>query len=113
VKTQIATSVLHGMIVNGGLYIPPDIIQGRHIFLAIDNVDFAEDTAYGKRTLHATSMAIYQKVQSADKAPDIDLDDPSQTRSIKDLHHTVTELLDCPKQAAKLPCKECVHLSKK
>ena len=36
-------------------------MKNRHVFFAIDNVDFAEDTHDGKHTLHGTAMAIYQK----------------------------------------------------
>jgi hypothetical protein len=46
---------------NGRVYIPPDVVIGRRIFFAIDNVDFSEDTPNGKSTLHGTAMAIYQK----------------------------------------------------
>ena len=31
---------------------PRDIVKGRHVFFAIDNVDFAEDTPDGKRMFH-------------------------------------------------------------
>lgn len=46
---------------NGGIFIPPDVVPGRRIFFLVDNVDFAEDTPDGKRTLHGTAMAIFQK----------------------------------------------------
>jgi hypothetical protein len=58
------------MELNDGIYLPPDIIKGRHTFFAVDNVDFAEDTQDGKRTFHGTAMAIYQKRQPEDKEPD-------------------------------------------
>ena len=60
-ETQIATSVVKRMMDNDGLYLPPDFILGRYIFFAVDNVDFAEDTPDGKRTLHGTAIAIYQR----------------------------------------------------
>ena len=43
---------------------PRDIVKGRHVFFAIDNVDFAKDTPDGKRTFHGTAMAIYQRADS-------------------------------------------------
>lgn len=61
IEKQIAESVLERMAFNNELFFPPDIIDGRHVFFAVDNVDFSEDTPDGKRTLHATVMAIYQR----------------------------------------------------
>ena len=60
VETQIEASVLKRIEQNDGVYIPPDIVVGRHVFFAVDNVDFCEDTPGGKRTFHGTAMAIYQ-----------------------------------------------------
>ena len=51
---------------NGGVYLPPDIVKGRHVFFAIDNVDFAEDTHDGQRTLHGAATAIYQRKDPQD-----------------------------------------------
>ena len=51
------------------MFLPPDIVKGRHVYFAIDNIDFSEDTPDGKRTLHGTAMAIYQKVESQDEEP--------------------------------------------
>ena len=66
VEAQIEATVLERMEQNGGVYLPPDIVKGRHVFFAIDNVDFAEDTYDGQRTLHGTAMAIYQKKDPQD-----------------------------------------------
>lgn len=41
VGTQVETSVLKRMAQNEGIFPPPDIVIGRHVFLAIDEVDFA------------------------------------------------------------------------
>lgn len=54
-----------------GLFLPPDIVRGRHVFFPIDNVDFAEDTPDGKCTLHGTAMAIYQKSEPDDEKPEL------------------------------------------
>ena len=69
VESQIEKTVLQRMEKEGGMYLPPDIVKGRHVFFAIDNVDFAEDTPDGKRTLHGTAMAIYQATDLDDEQP--------------------------------------------
>ena len=71
VEAQIEASVLKGMEEKGGLFLPPDIVKGRHVFFAIDNIDFAEDTYDGRNTLHGTAMAIYQKRHPDDERPQI------------------------------------------
>ena len=71
VESQIEAHVLQHMEQCGGMYLPPDIVEGRHLFFAIDNVDFAEDTYDGKRTLHGTAMAIYQRAEPDDEKPDL------------------------------------------
>ena len=71
VESQIEASVLKRMEQKDGLFLPPDIVEGRYVFFAIDNVDFAEDTYDGQRTLHGTSMAIYQESNPNDEQPDI------------------------------------------
>lgn len=108
-EAQICSTVIERMLVNDGLYLPPDVIRGRYIFFAIDNVDFAEDTPDGKRTLHATAMAIYQRCQPEDVVPRLEVAGPALNRSLKELPGTVTGLLECPKPASK-PCNP-VHAS--
>ena len=71
VESQIEVHVLQHMEQCGGMYLLPDIEKGRHLFFAIDNVDFAEDTYDGKRTLHGTAMAIYQRTEPDDEKPDL------------------------------------------
>ena len=71
VESQIEASVLKRMEHNDGLSLPPDIVKGRHVFFAIDNIDFQEDTYDGNNTLHGTSMAIYQKCQADDEKPEL------------------------------------------
>lgn len=51
------------------MFLSPDIVKGRHVYFAIDNIDFSEDAPDGKRTLHGTAMAIYQKVGPQDEEP--------------------------------------------
>ena len=71
VEAQIESSVLKRMEESNGLFLPPDIVKGRHVFFAIDNVDFAEDAYDGRNTLHGTAMAIYQKSHVGDEIPQI------------------------------------------
>lgn len=73
VEAQIEKHTLRRMERSDGLYIPPDFVPGRHVFFAVDNVDFAEDTPDGKRTLHGTAMAIYQRKDDQDPAPELRL----------------------------------------
>ena len=69
VESQIEASVLKRMENDDGLFLPPDIVKGRHVFFATDNVDSQEDTYDGRNTLHGTSMAIYQKCHAHDEKP--------------------------------------------
>ena len=71
VEAQIESSVLKRVEESNRLFLPPDIVKGRHVFFAINNVDFAEDTYDGRNTLHGTAMAIYQKSQVGDEIPQI------------------------------------------
>ena len=102
--TQIATSVLEGMLLNHMVYIPPDIMHGRHAFFAADNFDFGEDTLDGKRTLHTTVMAIHQKCEPENQEPKLNLIGSAQIRSNNESSRSMPEeLLQCPKPAAKPP----------
>ena len=55
VEAQIEKHVVQRMERSGGIYVPPDVVPGHHVFFAVDNVDFAEDTADGKRMEHNTN----------------------------------------------------------
>ena len=66
VESQIEANVLKQVEENDGVYLPPDIVKGRHVFFAIDNVDFSEDTPDGKRTFQGTAMAVYQRSEDQD-----------------------------------------------
>ncbi|XP_048583519.1 uncharacterized protein LOC5522137 [Nematostella vectensis] len=74
VESQIESNVLQRMEENDGIYLPPDIVKGRHVFFVIDNVDFAEDTPDGKRTFHGTAMAIYQRAEAQDQKIEVHVD---------------------------------------
>lgn len=71
VESQIEASVLKHMEQNNGLFLPANIVEGRHVFFAIDNVDFAEDTYDGRCTLHGTTKATYLKCDKDDKNPEL------------------------------------------
>ena len=73
VEAQIEQCVLQRMEQNGGVFLPPNIVSGRHIFFAVDNIDFAEDTYDGQRTFHEAAMAIYQKREPDDVELDLRL----------------------------------------
>ena len=88
VEAQIEASVLKCMELNDGLYIPPDVVLGRHVFFAVDNVDFAEDTPDGKNTFHVTAMAIYQRQEAGDVAPE--LTERGSWRSVSWLNQTAS-----------------------
>ena len=61
VETQIERSAIKRMVDNNGVYLPPDIVQGRHVFFAVDNVDFAEDTIDDKMHLARDSHGYLSK----------------------------------------------------
>ena len=49
----------------------PDVVSGRHVFFAVDHVNFAEDTPDGKNTFHGTAMTIYQRQEPGDLALEV------------------------------------------
>lgn len=67
-ETAIANEVLCHMEFNEGLYIPLDLIKGSFIFCPADYLDFLEDTADSKGTLHATVMVCYQECINGDQS---------------------------------------------
>ena len=95
VEAQIANTVLRTMQKYDNLYIPPDVVFGRHVFFAVDNVDFAEDTSDGKNTLHGTAMAIYQRCQPEDKARELVLSKSTHQRTMSEMPQV--QLMECAK----------------
>ena len=104
VESQIEANVLKQVEENDGVYLPPDIVKGRHVFFAIDKVDFSEDTPDGKRTFHGTAMAVYQRSEDQDPSIDVSVDPTIQGRSIKDLPDSLTSLMECPAPTSKPKC---------
>lgn len=93
-ETQIANAVVVRME-QEGVHVPSNIVHGRHIFFAIDNVDFAEDTIDGKNTLHGTAMAIYQRCEPNDPSHKMELINPAHSHSLKHIPDSITTLLPC------------------
>lgn len=68
VESQIEKTVLK-RIETEGMFLPPDIVKGWHVYFPTDNIDFSEDTPDRKRTLHGTAVPIYQKVGPQNEEP--------------------------------------------
>ncbi|CAH3136345.1 unnamed protein product, partial [Porites lobata] len=104
VESQIEKTVLKRIESEGGMFLPPDIVKGRHVYFAIDNIDFSEDTPDGKRTLHGTAMAIYQKVEPQDEETVLRLEEPNDScRSVTELPESLTSLMPCVEPPSRPP----------
>ena len=95
VETQIANQAVVSMYDNQGVFVPRNFIRGRHIFFAVDNCDFQEDTPDGKNTLHGTVMNIYQSISESDEVAHFAFDDTIEDRRLYDLPKTITEIEEC------------------
>ena len=80
-ETAIANAVVENTLQFNGMYVPPFLKKGAFVFFAVDNTDFAEDTADGKGTLHGTITVVYQKDNAPGEAiaPNLEL---SETKSL-------------------------------
>ena len=94
-ETQIANTILERMVVNDGIYIPRSMVNGEHIFFAIDNSDFAEDTPDGKNTLHGTTVSVYQQCKGKVQLPPLALTGLAHDKSLTELPSTFSTLLPC------------------
>lgn len=76
-ETALANAVVENTTHFQGLYVPPLLKKGTFVFFAVDNTDFAEDTADGKGTTHGTVTAVYQKANATGEsvAPDLQISD--------------------------------------
>lgn len=54
----MSNGVWRRMSINNGLYVPSNLVKGRFIHFAADNLDF-KDTDYGQNTLHATIYFLF------------------------------------------------------
>ena len=59
-EDKLAKSVMDNMAAGNEVYIPPNLVQSLPVFFVADNIDFDEDTADGKHTLHGTIMVAFQ-----------------------------------------------------
>ena len=90
-ETAMANAVSRQMHSSGGLYVPSDLVCGRFIFCAADNIDFLEDTPDGKSTLHATVMTCYQQCAEDDHSKTLHVTGPALDRSMKMLKLSIDE----------------------
>ena len=74
-ETAIANAVVKNKLQFEGLYVPPFLKKGTFVFFAVDNTDFAKDTADGKGTTHGTITVVYQKDNATGEvtAPNLEL----------------------------------------
>ena len=77
----------------GGTYVPSQLVKGRFVFCAADNIDFLEDTPYGKGTLHGTVMVVYQEMENTDVSTAIKISGPSSLRSLRNIPHSLSEVI--------------------
>ena len=61
IETDIANAVTEKMEESNGKYIPPSIQPGLHVYFAVDNCDFKNDTPDRKNEFHGTAQIVYQK----------------------------------------------------
>jgi len=90
-ETAMANEVSRQMDSSGGLYVPSDLVCGRFMFCAADNIDFLEDTPDGKSTLHATVMTCYQQCAEDDHSKSLHVAGPALDRSMKMLKLSIDE----------------------
>lgn len=57
-ETALANAVVENTREFEGLYVPSFLKKGAFVFFAVDNTDFAQDTADGKGTTHGTMTAV-------------------------------------------------------
>ena len=94
-ENQIANQVINLMRDNQGVYIPQDIVKDRFLFFAVDNCDFAEDTPDGKRTLHGTAIAMYQRCTEHDQHTKFHFESDIDAQQLQVLPAATTTMLSC------------------
>jgi hypothetical protein len=102
-ETALANAIVENTKQFNGLYVPPFLKKGKFVFFAVDNNDFAEDTADGKGTTHGTITAVYQRVDARGEqiTPPIFVDHTkSQSLSITPYR---TPMLHCQKPKPTTP----------
>ncbi|KAJ8896763.1 hypothetical protein PR048_002108 [Dryococelus australis] len=83
------------MEANGGICIPPELVKERFVYCAADNINFQEDTPYGKGTLYGTVMVVYQEEGETDAREPLILSEPPSRRSLDPIPKSSTEHSHC------------------
>ena len=60
-EKRVEFAVLERVASTGCYCIPDFVRRGVHLWFAIDNIDFLENTAYGQNTLHGTLLVLFQR----------------------------------------------------
>lgn len=94
-ENMIGNEVIKQMELNNGFYVPQNFVKGKHIFFAIDNCDFSEDTPDGKRTLHGTVMAMYQETSTETENTKLVVNPDTNCYKLDKLPESMTDILPC------------------
>ena len=70
-------------IVKNGYYLPDSMSQNTFVWFALDDIDFLEDTASGKDTLHGTGITMYQSESTNNPKEPLQLKRPPDTKDTK------------------------------
>ena len=61
VDTTLAKRILDKFMGNGNFPVPPNLLEGKVLQFAADNIDIIQETLDGKATFHATQMVAFQR----------------------------------------------------
>ncbi|KAJ8870049.1 hypothetical protein PR048_029060 [Dryococelus australis] len=92
IEQQVAKTVLEKVSDSGGLYIPPDLVPGRFVHFAVDNIDLIEDTPDGRNTLHGTVIVAYQLIEEGDVSENRSI---STSNDMLDISETIYPITFC------------------
>lgn len=79
------------MNANGGMYLPPHIVQGRFTHFGFHSIDFQEDGPDDRNNLHGTVVVIYQTILKSDVTKDFKLVSDEENIDIPDKIYLVLE----------------------
>ena len=60
-ETTVAKRILDKFMENGNFPVPPNLLEGKVLQFAADNIDIIEETLDSKGTFHATQMVAFQR----------------------------------------------------
>ena len=110
IENRIAQTIFIRMRESGGLYIHPDFVKDRFVHFAIYIIDFLEYISDGRKTLHGTVMAAYQKCDDDDVTSclkmsrnDTALDIPASLYKLKTFTTKAKHKPKSPTLSVKLP----------